>query len=92
MKRPSDTDIRAFLEEYGELSSTSDRGVNTWLISGHFYKEARALEVAETCLLTGQTLSAVTTTPLALNLARRLADLEEIVAGLKTNLEEGFTS
>jgi len=48
-----------------------------WRIDGYPYPEESALELAELCLLTGRDLSAIATASLMLNLARRIADLEE---------------
>jgi hypothetical protein len=48
-----------------------------WRVFGAPYTEEDALQLAELCILTHQDLSPVATVTLMLDLARRLADLEE---------------
>lgn len=85
MKRPTETDIRAFLEEQGEVQSTASG--TDWCVPSlnggtRWYPEPQALLLAELCLLTGQPLTDINTVAAQLDLAGRMADLEEAVAKL----------
>lgn len=73
MSLPTRDECRAMLEEHADGS----RIPGHWEISGYPYSDEQALKVAEFCLITGQPLSAIATIDGLLNLARRVAELEE---------------
>lgn len=74
MKRPTEQEIRDLLKAHAPADKS---GELRWRIDGHWFVDAQALRMAELALLTGQPLSAFITPDLLLNLARRLAVLEE---------------
>jgi len=91
--RPTQGDCLKFMNDSKNAVPDPEHG--TWFIGGIEWPEERALMLAEYCLLTGQALTSIATVDGALNLARRIADLEaeiervkEIAAG---RLEELLT-
>lgn len=50
---------------------------DSWVLSGHPYTTGQAVKIAELCLITDRPLSAVGTADLFLDLARRIAALED---------------
>lgn len=73
MKRPTVQQCLDLLEQQADPAVPP----YAWRILGIPYTEEDALRLAELCILTHQDLSPLATTALVLDLARRLADLEE---------------
>jgi hypothetical protein len=73
VKRPTRDDCLALLAAQADPADPPHR----WRILGIPYTEDDALRLAELCLLTHRDLSPLASTALMLDLARRLADLEE---------------
>jgi hypothetical protein len=73
VKRPTRDDCLALLAAQADPADPPHR----WRILGIPYAEDDALRLAELCLLTHQDLSPLASTAFMLDLARRLADLEE---------------
>lgn len=73
-RRPTPEQVREFLHAWATQVPDDD----AFWISGYRYSEQDALNVAETCLLTGQDqLTAVVSSSMMLEQARRIADLED---------------
>lgn len=73
-RRPTPEQVEAFLD----AGATREAADGYYWISGYRYSRQAALEVAELCLLLGRDkLSAVVSSSMALEQARRIADLEE---------------
>lgn len=76
MKRPTREDCLALLEQQAEPAVPP----YAWRIEGIPHTEVDALELAELSLILGLDLSVRAALTAVLTLARRLADLEEVVA------------
>jgi len=76
MKRPTVRQCRDLLEQQADPAVPP----YAWRILGIPYTGEDAIRLAELCILTHRDLSPVVTASLMLDLARRLADLEEVVA------------
>jgi hypothetical protein len=73
---PSPDEVRDFLASSDAILRDDGR----WIIDGWLYDGAHALMVAELCMLTGQERpSAIAATAVFLNMARRIAALENQV-------------
>jgi hypothetical protein len=75
MSRPTQEEVREALEE--DCKPVPGRP-GEWVVAGHWVKEAQALDVAEICLIVGRRpVTDVLSGAMFLNLARRIADLED---------------
>lgn len=73
-RRPTPEQVEAFLD----AGPTREDADGYYWISGYRYSRQDALNVAELCLLMGQDqLSAIVSSAMMLEQARRIADLEE---------------
>lgn len=79
MKRPTYSEIHDFLTVHSESCTTLDKGVDgrEWVIDGELVPEEEALKLAEVCLIADIPLKNAGLIDAFLNIARRVADLEE---------------
>lgn len=81
LKLPTKSECLKFL--YDSKNAIFDPDTRTWQIGGADFPEERALMLAEYCMITGQALTSLASIDAALNLARRVVELEFRLASLK---------
>jgi len=86
MATPTKAECLKFLHD--SKNAIQDVEHLTWFVGGVEYPEERALMLAEYSLITGQFLTSMATIEAALNLARRIVDLEMKFSSLNRDVTD----